>query len=169
MGYFGRSAAGCAAGALLVLLSFAPAASAEDPAMERLATCRDSWLDWQKANDPRLKSFAEHFQTTFTRGDNDPFFKPKANVSIDGLRILQLFPDSVGMGVGFSVLVDAKFDKARSVFEKTLGKALDKCETGDGMRTCGLELGEKRTFTLMAEDSAKSNSTLVGCYYYYEK
>ena len=169
MGYFGRSAAGCAARALLVLLSFAPAAAAEDPAMERLATCRDSWLDWQKANDPRLKSFAEHFQTTFTRGDNDPFFKPKANVSIDGLRILQLFPDSVGMGVGFSVLVDAKFDKARSVFEKTLGKALDKCETGDGMRSCDYQIADKRTFMLMSSDAPGDAKTLVGCYYFYEK
>jgi hypothetical protein len=159
---------GCA---LLVIVSLAAASAtaAEDPVLERLATCRDSWLDWKKANSPQLTSFAEHFQTAFTRDDNDPFFKPKSSLSIDGLRILQLYPDSVGMGVGFSVLVDATFDKTRGIFEKSLGKPLKRCETGDGMRTCDLELGEMRTFTLMAEDSPKSTSTLVGCYYYYEK
>ena len=37
------------------------------------------------------------------------------------------------------------------------------------MRTCGLEIAEKRTLMLMAEDSPKATTTLVGCYYFYEK
>ncbi len=37
------------------------------------------------------------------------------------------------------------------------------------MRTCGLEIGDKRTVMLMAEDNPKNATTLLGCYYYYEK
>ena len=82
---------------------------------------------------------------------------------------MQVYPESVGMGVGFSVLVDATFDKTKRTLEQRLGKSLLKCTASDGMRTCELEIGKMRTFMLMAEDSAKSSSTLLGCYYYYEK
>jgi hypothetical protein len=37
------------------------------------------------------------------------------------------------------------------------------------MRTCELQIGEKKTILLMAEDNPKSTTTLVGCYYFYEK
>jgi hypothetical protein len=50
-----------------------------------------------------------------------------------------------------------------------VGKTLAKCEQGDGMRTCGLELGEKKTLTLMSGEAPDISHTLVGCYYYYEK
>ena len=73
------------------------------------------------------------------------------------------------MGVGFSVVVDAPFDKARKVFEKALRKTLEKCEASDNMHSCELDIAEKRTFTLMAEDNPNAAKTLVGCYYYYEK
>ncbi len=79
------------------------------------------------------------------------------------------FPDSVGMGVGFSVLVGARFDEARARVEQTVGKTLDRCETGDGMRTCSLEIAEKRTLIVMAAEDPAANDTLIGCYYYYEK
>ena len=73
------------------------------------------------------------------------------------------------MGVGFSVTVDATFDTARTNLEKALGKPLTKCETSDGMRTCELDIAEKRTLMLMASDDPKASETLVGCYYFYEK
>jgi hypothetical protein len=37
------------------------------------------------------------------------------------------------------------------------------------MRTCELEIGEKKTILLMAEDNVKSKTTLLGCYYFYAK
>jgi hypothetical protein len=147
----------------------APGWAADDTGIERMATCRDSWLDWNKSDPAQLKKFGDRFRADFSRRDNEPFVLPRKDKTIAGLRITQAFPESVGMGVGFSVTVEAPFDKTRQVFEKSLGKKLQKCETGDGMRTCELSIAEKRTFMVMAEDGPKSTTTLVGCYYYYEK
>jgi hypothetical protein len=156
-------------GLLALLFAVAPVSAAEDVGLTRMATCQDSWLDWQMKDPAQLKKFGDHLHAEFSEHGNDPFVVPKANVSIAGLRITQLFPNSVGMGVGLSATVDAPFDKARQVIEKASGKSLAKCETSDGMRSCELEIGEKRTLVLMAEDNAKATTTLVGCYYFYEK
>ena len=75
-----------------------------------------------------------------------------------------------GMAVGFSVVVNANFVKTKATLEKRLGKSIGKCEPpSDNMRTCELVIGEKKTIVLMAEDNPKSTTTLVGCYYLYEK
>jgi hypothetical protein len=50
-----------------------------------------------------------------------------------------------------------------------LGKALSECETGDGMRMCGLEVAKERTITLMAVEADTKKRTLLGCYYFYAK
>ena len=158
------------AGILIALLSVtAPVLAVEDTTLARMATCQDSWLDWQTKDPAQLKKFGDHLHTEFSEHGNDPFVVPNANVSIAGLRVTQLFPNSVGMGVGISATVDAPFDKARKAIEKVAGKPLTKCETSDGMRTCGLEIAVKRTLMLMAEDNPKATTTLVGCYYFYEK
>ncbi len=156
---------------VLIALLFAvtPALGAEDMTLTRMATCQESWLDWQTKDPAQLKKFGDQLHAEFSQHGNDPFVVPNASVSVAGLRVLQLFPNSVGMGVGLSITVDAPFDKARQAIEKVAGKPLTKCETSDGMRTCGLEIAEKRTLMLMAEDNAKATTTLVGCYYYYEK
>lgn len=73
------------------------------------------------------------------------------------------------MGVGFALSVDATFDDARRAVEKALGKPLGKCEAGDDMRMCGLEIAPQRTVTLEAEDKSDAHDTLIGCYYFYEK
>jgi hypothetical protein len=80
-----------------------------------------------------------------------------------------VYPESVGMGVGFSVVLDAAFDTARESLEKTLGKKLTDCEVSDGMRTCGLELEKEKTITLMAGEHDTKRRTLLGCYYFYAK
>jgi hypothetical protein len=104
----------------------------------------------------------------FKRHGNDAYAVPVKETSMAGLRIVQAYPGSVGMGVGFSVIVDAGYDKARMVLEHTIGKKLTKCEASDGMHSCELPIAEQRTITLMSADNEK-NRTLVGCYYYYEK
>lgn len=158
------------AGVLIVLqAAIAPALALDDLSIERLATCQDSWLDWKKNNTIQLKQVGEHLRSDFSRDEKMSFLVPKTSMTVAGLHVAQVFPESLGMGVGFSVGVDATFDQARQRLEKTLGKALAKCEVSDNMRTCALEIGEKRTLMLMAEDNAKSSTTLLGCYYYYEK
>ncbi|HXC55469.1 MAG TPA: hypothetical protein VNU97_09250 [Rhizomicrobium sp.] len=154
---------------LFLVPQIAAAAPAAEPVLERLALCQDSWLDWQKAADPRLPQIAAHFRAAYTHSDNDPFAIPKAPTTILGLRVVQVYPSSVGMGVGFSVLVDAPFDKARPLVERAVGKPLAHCDTSDGMKSCELGIAEKRTLTLMTQDDPKIVQTLIGCYYYYEK
>jgi hypothetical protein len=164
-----KIAAACIGVLIGLLVAVASAWADDDVTLTRMATCQDSWLDWQTKDPAQLKKFGDHLHTEFSEHGNDAFVVPNARVSIAGLRVTQLFPNSVGMGVGISMTVDAPFDKARQAIEKAAGKPLTKCETGEGMRTCGLEIAEKRTLMLMAEDSPKATTTLVGCYYFYEK
>jgi hypothetical protein len=157
-------------GVLLVLsLVGTSARAAEDVSLARLATCQDSWLDWQKTDPAQWKKLRDHFGADFSHRDNDPFGVPKTNLSIGGLRITQAYPSSVGMGVGFSAIVAAPFDVARKAMEKMLAKPLGKCEASDGMKSCELQIADQRTVVVMSGDSPKASSTLVGCYYFYEK
>ncbi|MNC99905.1 hypothetical protein D3C83_183460 [compost metagenome] len=66
-------------------------------------------------------------------------------------------------------MVGASFDTAKAAIARRLGQPLKQCEKGDGLRTCGTEIAEKKTLTLMAEDNPRSTKTLVGCYYFYAK
>ncbi len=134
-----------------------------------MAACQDSWFDWQKSDPPKLKAFADRFHAAFIRKGDDPYVVPKAATSVDGLKIVEAFPGSVGMGVGFSLLVDAKFDAAKQMLAHRVGKPLGHCETGDSMRSCELQIAEQRTLTVMAQDDPKTAQTLIGCYYFYEK
>jgi len=154
----------------VVLLTAVASRAADDMGIERLALCQDSWLEWKDSNPARLKQFADAFRSNFRQQkDTDAFFVPKSSLSIAGLPVAQVFPESIGMAVGFSVVVNASFDQTRKAIETRLGKALKKCEVGDNMRTCGLEIAEKKTVLLMASDDPKSATTLFGCYYLYEK
>ncbi len=146
-----------------------PVLAADDPALARMAACQDSWLDWQKSDPAKLKAFAEHFGAAFAPPGNDPYVVPKAAISVDGLNIAQAFPGSVGMGVGFSLTVDAGFDAAKQMLAHRIGKPLGHCETSDGMRSCELQIADQRTATVMASDDPKAAQTLIGCYYFYEK
>jgi hypothetical protein len=157
-------------GLLMALLAGAlPAAAADDARIENLALCRDSWLDWKNAEPAKLDSFVAYFRTVFEPHGNDAYVVPKSAMTIAGLKVTEVFPQSVGMGLGFSVLVDATFDAARHAVEQQLGKPLGECETGDGMRACGLQIAEQRTVTLMSSDTPGDKRALVGCYYFYEK
>ena len=157
------------AGAMLAFAIVHPASAADDAGLTRMALCQDSWVEWTKGEPKKFEAFRDHVMGQFSRHDNDPYWLPKASVSVLGLHVVQAFPDSVGMGVGFSLTVDAPFDKARVAMEMALGKTLQHCESSDGMKTCELEIAPQRTVTLMAGDNPKGRQTLIGCYYYYEK
>lgn len=158
------------AGSMLALLvAAAPASGAGDPRIERFALCRDSWLDLEKSDPAALDDFGAYLASAFTRDSEGGHLIPKAPMSVDGLEITQLFPSSLGMGLGFSVLVNASFDAARQAVERDLGKPLQECQAGEGMQTCELPVAEQRTVILVSEGPPNDATTLVGCYYYYEK
>jgi hypothetical protein len=150
-------------------LAIAPALAADDLSVERMATCQDSWLDWKNNDSAQLKKFGDHLRSDFSAEGNNGSLVPKTHTSIAGLGVVQVFPESVGMGVGFSTVVEATFDTTRRRLETILGKPLAKCDASDNMRTCEREIREKRTFMLMAQENAKTATALLGCYYYYEK
>ena len=156
--------------ALAALVFVRPVSAADDASITRMALCQDSWIEWTKNDTKAFDAFRNHFMGQFAMPrENKPNWMPKASVSVLGMHVAQGFPDSVGMGVGFSLTVDAPYDKTRAALEKTLGKKLVHCEASDGMKSCDLEVAPQRTITLMAEDSPKAKQTLIGCYYYYEK
>lgn len=161
------SSAGLAAA---LLFAAVPGLAADNPGIERLATCQDSWFEWKSANPAQLTSFIQRFQSEYAPNGNTAFFNPKSAQTVLGLPVAQVAPESIGMAVGFSVLVNAPFEKTKATLEKRLGKSIRKCEPpSDNMRTCALEIGPKKTILLLAEDNPRATTTLFGCYYFYEK
>jgi len=154
--------------ALLIALAVTTAVSADDVKIERLATCQDSWLDF-KEDPAKSKAFAEAFMASFNQKGNGGTFTPKTKVLVAGLPVVEAHPESVGMGVGFSVVLDAPFATARPAVEKVMGRPLKDCEKGDGMQMCGLEIAEKKTLMLMSDEAGTSKQSLLGCYYFYAK
>jgi hypothetical protein len=152
----------------IILVMGISARAADDNNIERMATCQDSWFEWK--NEPsKLQDFTKHIKSTFVEKENSAFLVPKSEISVFGLKIVQLFPGSIGMAVGFSVIVEADFKKTRASLQKRLKNTFEKCETDDNMLTCELEIGEKKTILLLAEEDGKVVKTLFGCFYYYEK
>lgn len=152
---------------LLVLATSGAAHAADEPNLLRLASCQDSWLDWK--DDPvRMRRFGAGLEQRFVDKERGGAWEPKSATSLLGFGVAEVYPQSVGMGLGFSVVVNAPFMQVRQAYEKLLGKPLA-CQTSDGMRACELPLAENKTAMLMAGEKADSKSTLLGCYYYYEK
>lgn len=152
-----------------LVLPMPGALAADDLPITRMATCQDSWLDWSKSDPMQMRRFVEHIRPLFAPHGNDPYIVPRQNVTVASMHVSQVFPQSIGMALGFSVTVDVPFAKARLAVEKIAGKKLGQCETGDGMHTCALQIAAQRTITAMAVDGQKPEQTLIGCYYYYEK
>jgi hypothetical protein len=152
----------------LLCLTARPAvsATAPEPQLQRLALCQDSWFDF-KDDAARMSRFTELLETRYTPGDEGAF-TPKLPTSALGLPVAQVFPQSVGMGVGFSLLVDADFAQTRSAIEKALGRTMN-CTTSEGVRSCDVALGAKKTAVLMNGDNGRAKTSLLGCYYFYQQ
>jgi len=151
----------------LLCAATAPASAADDALLQRMVLCQDSWLDW-KGDKARLARYVKEVESRFSHDTRGAGFTPKAPTKAFGLPVAQLFPQSVGMALGFSVIVNADFAQARRSLEGQLGRTM-KCESSDGENACEMKIGEKKTVVLMSEDNGKSRQTLLGCYYYYEK
>src|ERR1700724_1914637 len=111
------------AGLLTVFLAAAtPAQAADNPGVERLATCQDSWFEWKSSDPARLQTFIASFQSDFSQKKaTAAFFVPKSSQTVAGLPVAQVFPESVGMAVAFSVVVTANFERTRTSLEKNPG------------------------------------------------
>ena len=112
----------------IFLVVVTPVRAADNLGIERLATCQDSWLGWKNSDSARLKKFAESFQSDFLQKEKDPFFVPKSNQTVAGLLVAQVFPQSIGTAVGFAVVVNANFDRTKTILAKKIGKPFSKCE-----------------------------------------
>ena len=140
--------------------------AADDARLQRMATCEDSWLEW-KDDQARQTQFVSYVEGSYRPMGRGPAFAPKAATTAFGLPVEQVFPQSVGMALGFSVLVRADFATTKRAFEKEFGRTMSCTRESDGTG-CELKLGPKKTAVIMADDP-KQKQTLLGCFYYYEK
>lgn len=153
---------------LVSFLAFSNVQAADKPLLLQLATCEESWMDWGKSSS-KVDEFRKQFTEDFKRKDRDPGFAPIKPVSILGYSIAEAYPESVGMGVGFSLLVDAEFDKVKASLEKQVGKTIGECSKEGDSRSCEHKIGEKKTLVLFEGGRGKNAKTLFGCYYFYAK
>lgn len=152
--------------AALAALATTAARAADDAQLQRLALCQDSWLDWQN-DDARMARLVNNFESGFTRGAQGAF-TPRSPLSVLGHPVTAVYPQSVGMGVGFSLVVQAGFAESRVAIEKQLGKPMA-CSTSDGVRSCEAEIGARRTAVLMTGQNGLAKTSLLGCYYFYQQ
>jgi hypothetical protein len=94
---------------------------------------------------------------------------PVGSVTLMGMKVVRVHSNTIGMARGFSVTVDAPFTVAKKNIEPSIGQSLKHCDTSDGMRTCDLQIAEKKTVTLTADATGTVKTTRLGCYYFYEK
>lgn len=156
------------AAALVVSAMPTQAGMADDAQMQRLALCQDSWLDW-KDDSARMTDLVDYFESRIARSpQGSGAFDVKAPLRVLGQPVTQVYPQSVGMGVGFSLTVKAGFGATRAAVERRLGKSMA-CTSGDGMQACELQVGPKKTVVLMAPLNGAAKATLMGCYYFYQQ
>ena len=97
---------------------------------------------------------------------SDGAFAPKSLKSVLGWSAAQVCPRSVGTGARFSLAVNVDHERARAGIEQQLGKPMT-CATGDGVRSCEVKLGSKKTAVLLTDLNGRAQSSLIGCYYFY--
>lgn len=153
---------------LLFSLSISSAQAPDDKLFLQLATCQESWLDWKNIP-PKMGPFKDRINSDLKRVEGTAGYLPLKPVSLLGFNVIEVYPGSVGMGLGFSVVVIADFDKVKAGLEKQTGKRITECSVHENTRDCGYSLAEQKTLTLTEVTKGKNAKTLFGCYYYYEK
>jgi hypothetical protein len=149
-----------------VLTLGASLAHAQDEKMiYALATCKQSWIDLK--DDPlRLKQLVVKSPPDGAFDARDHFWIPPAKSTIFGKKINRIYPDSLGPGVGFSVVVQAAFESIKIHLQKKLGKAFDQCGEQGDIRSCSTKFEDKKTLVLLEGGVGNRSETLFGCYYY---
>lgn len=160
------AAALCAAAALQI----APLAQAAEPedTLTRLASCQESWYDMRNDAE-RVQRIGALLREHFEPQDRSPSWKPRRPMKWLGHEVLELTPQSVGMGLGFGVTVKARLSAVRPAFEKAVGRPVGNCDKGDGMSMCSVEIAAKRTAMMVGPADSPDRGTLLGCYYFYQQ
>jgi hypothetical protein len=144
-----------------------PGNEAEERRLGQLATCQESWLGWRD-DERRMTEYIEGFEADYTRSEEEPAFLPRGPSKVLGFPLIKVYPQSVGTGVGFSLQLVGSLAQVRAQVEQVLGKSLD-CSVSDEVMSCGFEIDPKRTITLAADGDGTGKTSLLGCFYYYEK
>ena len=76
------------------------AQTTDDAGVLRLLTCQDSWMEW-KGDPIEEQKFVDAQKANFRQNESDGSFVPIKPMAIVGHRIVQLYPQSVCMGVGY--------------------------------------------------------------------
>jgi hypothetical protein len=79
-----------------------------------------------------MARFAGYFESRFERSPPGDAFAPKTPMQALGHAVTQVYPQSVGMGPGFSLVVNADFAQTRSAVEQQLGKPMT-CATSNAV------------------------------------
>ena len=166
-----KTAATIATAALAVLALAIPQSHAQtndDAGVLRLLTCQDSWMEWK--DDPvKKQKFVDSLKANFKQNERDGTFEPIKPMTILGHSVFQLYPQSVGMGVGYSVIVNGSFEATKASLEKHMGKPFDRCQAASEGKSCERELAKLKTVMLVEGSRGKDAKTAFGCYYLYEK
>ena len=133
--------------------------------LQRLASCQHS-LDNLNDAKAQMEHFVAGFNTHFSADPQGGGFAPKARTQLLGMSVTQLYPDSAGTALGFSVLVAANFSQARKAFERQLGQPMN-CHDSDGMHACSVEIAEHWTATLLAP-VGHSTASVLGCHSFHK-
>jgi hypothetical protein len=138
----------------------------EDKTLLPMITCQESWLDWKQDTD-RGKQFADVLESKFRQDTRENSFIPNQTISILGHNVSRVYPTSVGMALGFSVVVDGSFETVKTSLEQQTGKSFTQCETENNSKSCEYKLAKNKTIVLMADGT--KGQVLFGCYYYYQQ
>jgi hypothetical protein len=145
----------------------APAQAAAELSLERLASCADSWMDWRH-DAGMAEQFRNYFLSRFDQEPRSPAWQPRRPVSVFGLPVVKAYPQSVGMGVGFSLEVRGAPADVRRAMEAAIGRPLQ-CERAEGALSCEAKLGDRRSALVVAADEGRGQNSLVGCFYFYQQ
>lgn len=151
-----------------VLFSEIGNAAELDPLLQRLATCKDSWLDWQR-DDASMERFVEALEKQFRRDEKKRIHVPRSGVRFLGHPVTEVIPQNMGIGLGFGVTLKAPMADVRPNFEQAIGKKFEMCQADGGLTTCAVEIGPRKTAMLVAPTDRPEIGTQVGCFYNYQR
>jgi hypothetical protein len=145
----------------------APAQAAAELSLERLASCADSWMDWK--NDTGMaEQFRNYVLSRFEQEPRSSGWLPRRPVSVFGLSVVRAYPQSVGMGVGFSLEVRGAPADVRRAMEGAIGRPLQ-CERAEGALSCEAKVADRRSALVVAADQGRGQNSLIGCFYFYQQ